>query len=59
MIPIVKTLQEAINHFANNNGSVLCTLSKKQKVCTTLVEASLFFQKNSKKIRHKVTPIKK
>ena len=59
MIPIAKTLQEAINHFANNNSPILCTTKKKEKTCMNLVEASLFFQNNSKKIRYKVTPIKK
>ena len=59
MIPIAKTLQEAINHFANNNSSILCKAKKKEKICMNLVEASLFFKNNSKKIRYKVTPIKK
>jgi len=58
MIPIAKTLQEAINHFANNNSPILCESRKKEKICMTLVEASLFFEKNAKKIRYKVTPIK-
>ena len=59
MIPIAKTLQEAINHFANNNSPILCTTKKKEKICMNLSEASLFFKNNAKKIRYKVTPIKK
>ncbi len=42
MIPIAKSLQEAINHFANNNSPIFCKQGKK-----------------AKKIRYKVTPIKK
>jgi hypothetical protein len=60
MIPIAKSLQEAINHFANNNGPIFCQQGKKaSKTCYSLDEAKLFYSKNAKKIRYKVTPIKK
>jgi hypothetical protein len=59
MIPIAKNLQDAINHFANNNSPIFCKQGKKaSKICNTLVEASLFYSKNAKKIRYKATSIK-
>jgi hypothetical protein len=59
MIPIAKILQDAINHFANNNSPIFCKQGRKaSKTCNTLIEASLFYSKNAKKIRYKVTPIK-
>ena len=60
MIPIAKSLQEAINHFANNNSPIFCKQGKKaSKTCYSLDEAKLFYAKKAKKIRYKVTPIKK
>jgi hypothetical protein len=60
MIPIAKSLQEAINHFTNNNSPIFCQQGKKaSKTCFSLDEAKLFYNKKAKKIRYKVTPIKK
>lgn len=60
MIPIAKSLQEAINHFAKNTSPIFCQQGKKaSKTCNTLDEAKLFYAKKAKKIRYKVTPIKK
>ena len=60
MIPIANSLQDAINHFANNNSPIFRKQGNKaSKTCSTLVEAGLFYSKNAKKIRYKVTPIKK
>ena len=57
MIPIAKTLQEAINHFLNNNGQVSCENKKTTKICSSLKEANEFFSKRIKKVRNKIRPI--
>jgi hypothetical protein len=59
MIPIAKNLQEALNHFEDNNSPIFCQQGKKaSKTCNSLDEAKLFYAKNAKKIRYRVTPIK-
>lgn len=59
MIPIAKTLQEAINHFSLSNGMICCDKKYDRKNCSTLKEAVDFFNlPKPKKKRNKVRPIK-
>lgn len=57
MIPIAKTLQEAINHFLNSDGQICCYSKYGDKICKTLKECDLFFKNKPKKKRNKVRPI--
>ena len=58
MIPCAKNLQEAVNHFLNNNSPISCQNRKAEKICKTLEEAEMFYAKRPKKTRNKVRPIK-
>ena len=54
-----ENLQEAINHFLNNNIPVSCYSKKRKQLCNSLNEANEFFNNKPKKVRNKVRPITK
>jgi len=58
MIPIANNIEEAIRHFLNNNGPIVCDRKKETKICASLKEANDYFSRHIPKIRNKVRPIK-